>query len=142
MVIGNKVLTRMTSDTRPCSFFKVIGRSRSEIPDCVTTSDCGRGSGSSVDLNSELWLMMVQMRTMVLLLFFSCSTLAMAPLARQLVYLSQDSMISDLPHLLVLETLVGIPIQGEVGVPLHYLHESIPYLMSRKEYLHEKLHPL
>ena len=26
-------------------FCKVIGRSRSEVPDCVTTSDCGRGSG-------------------------------------------------------------------------------------------------
>lgn len=86
--------------------------------------------------------MMVQVRTMVLFLFFSCSTLAMAPLAYQLVYLSQDSMISDLPHLLILETLVGIPIQGEVGVHLHSLHESIPYLMSRKENRHEKLYPL
>lgn len=96
----------------------------------------------TVDLNSELWLIMVQKRTIILFLFFSCSTLAMVTLARQLVYLSQEYMISDLPHLLILETLVGIPIQGEVGVPIYSLHKSIPYLMSRKEYLHEKLHPL
>lgn len=33
----------MTQDHVP--FCKVIGMSRSEVPDCVTTSDCSRGSG-------------------------------------------------------------------------------------------------